>query len=299
LITKNIFLPVFSLYLHDAGSVPLAVNASQSLMPSNGSSSLQSILTQFLPGIPKSPVETIGDLAGIFFYPATGNASITALIPLFMVMVIIAGIFVACKKIQFFAEEKKFISLFLLISIAVFLAYARTLHILNTEYGIVPDIRYLSPVYLPLMMIGLIILKKTDLLPENPADSIKRLILVCSGGLAILVLLLPLAYAPSEPFPLSTLLIRPLLGKFFSIYTLVVVLLALGTILYSAFIKRKSMICEYLVYLLCSLPLFWQVNEILELRTFSGFAGHIFWIPVMRVFWDLIVRFIFLKNVIP
>jgi hypothetical protein len=74
--------------------------------------------------------------------------------------------------------------------------------------------------------------------------------------------------------------------------------LATGTILYYAFIRHKTMVCEYLVFLLCSLPFFWQVNEILALRYFSGFAGYIFWIPIMRIIWDLVAGFFIFKNII-
>ena len=297
LITKNILLPVTSLYLHEAGSVPLAINTSQSLMPSTGIRSLQSIIMMYLPGIPKSPVETMSDLAGIFFYPAIGSASIFALVPLFLVMAIIAGVLLIFKKIRFSTEEKKFISLSLMISLAVFLAYGSVLHVLNTDPGIVPDVRYLSPAYVPLMVTGLILLKKVDILPKNSADSVKRLILICSVGLVVIsIVFLPMAYGPTGHV---TTWVLPSLGKFFSLYTLTVCVLATGTILYFAFAKHKSIVCEYLVFLLCSLPFFWQVNEIFTLRIYSGFAGYIFWIPVTRVIGELIMKFIFIKTVVP
>jgi hypothetical protein len=238
------------------------------------------------------------DLAGIFFYPQTGNVSIFAIVPLFLVMVLSMGIFLVYRKTRFSTEERKFIALFLLIALTIFLAYVNTIHILNTDQGIVPDIRYLSPIYLPLTLVGLILLKKTDILPENPADCITRLVLVAGVGLVILIILLPVAYAPTA-VTTSLLLIRPHIGKFFSLYSLAIVLLATGAILYSEFVKRKSMISEYLLYLLCSLPFFWQVNETLALRTFSGFAGHIFWIPVIRVIHDWFVTIILLRNLIP
>lgn len=296
LMTKNILLPVESLYLRQAGSVPLVINTSQSLMHSPGVRSLESVILMHLPGIPQSPVETISDIAGIFFYPATGSASIFSLVPLFLVMIIIACVLLACKKIRFSTDEKKNISLSLLISLAVFLAYASTLHILNTDQGIFPDIRYLSPVYLPLMLIGLIILKKVNILPENLADSIKRLILVCSIGLVFSLLFTSMAFAPRSDVVYIN---WPFLGRFFSLYVLAVGLLATGTIFYCVWSKRKTLECEYLLFLLCSLPFFWQVCATFGFRSFSGYTGYIFWIPVMRVIWELIVNFIYLKNIVP
>ena len=286
-------LPVSALYLRDASTFGV-INTTQSLMPNTGVSSLHSVILMQLPEIPQSPLETITDLIGIFFYPATGNVSISALTPLFFVMVIVTGILLVFKRICFSPNEKKFISLSLIISLAVFFAYARMLHILNTDPGITPDIRYLSPAYLPLMVIGLILLKKSDILPENSSDSIKRFITVSSLGLVISIIFLPLAYSQSIVGKTWNM---PAIGKFFSLYALAICMLGVVVILYNAFFIHKTLVCEYLVYLLCSIPFFWQVNEILMLRSFSGFAGHIFWIPVMRVLWDWMAIFIIFKNV--
>jgi hypothetical protein len=239
-----------------------------------------------LPGIPHSPVETISDLAGIFFFPANGSISIFGVVPLFLVMAIIAGILLGGKKIRLSIEEKKFIFLCLLISLAIFLAYEGILHIMNTDFGVVPDMRYLSPAYLPLIVIGLILLKKVDILPENPADSLKRLFLVCSTGLIISILFLSMVSRVA-----STTLFY---DKFFSLYALVLVPLAVGTILYRGFTRHKTMLCEYLIFLLCSLPFFWQVNLMSILRYLSAASGYIFWIPVVRVIWEMIMKFVFL-----
>ena len=297
LITKNMLIPVFSLYIR-AGDGELVVNASQPLMPNTGINNLETILINQLPAISSSPVVALSDLAGIFFYPQTGNISIFAIVPLFLVMVLIIGIFLIRRKTRFSSEEKKFMALFLLIALTIFLAYVNSIHILNTDLGISPDIRYLSPIYLPLILAGLLLLKKTDILPENPADYITRLILVGGVGLVVLTILLPVAYAPSVVTP-SPILIWSAIGKFFSIYTLAIVLLATGSILYSEFVKRKSLISEYLLYLLCSLPFLWQVNETLAIRSFSGFAGYIFWIPVIRVIYDWFFTIIFLRTLLP
>jgi hypothetical protein len=288
LITKNMFLPVASLYIRE-GSVSHVINASLSLLPVTKVNSLQSVIITHLPGIPQSPVEIISDLVGILFLPTNGGISIFALVPLFLLMVIIAGVLLAWNKMLLSFEEKKFITLSLLITLGVFLAYASMLHIMNTDRGIVPDMRYLSPAYLPLTVIGLILLKNASILPENPADSLKRFFLVCSAGLVISILFLPMAYTLVS---LSNLF--PPLEKFFSLYAIALVLLATGAILYSVFTRHKAMMCEYLVFLLCSLPFFWQVNIILILRYLNNSSGYIFWIPIVRIIWEMILNFVHL-----
>ena len=152
--------------------------------------------------------ETLGDLAGIFFYPRNGSISVFGLVPLFLLAIILVGILLARKKIPFDSEEKRFMGLSLLISLTVFLAYAFEIHSLNTSSGIVPDIRYLSPLYLPLTIVGLLSLKKVNVFPEKPVDMIKQLLVVGIIGLPFSLILLTLAYAPaaisSTHFPRST-----------------------------------------------------------------------------------------------
>lgn len=294
LITKNFLLPVESIYLSDKSSL-LIVNSSRQIVPATGIKSVESIILMFAPKIPLTPQNFLIDLAGIFLYPETGSVSIFALIPLFLVMAILAIIFLLFKKIQILSEERKYISVSLLISFFVFLAYVSMINMLYADRGVIPDIRYLSPIYLPMTVIGLILLKKMTLLPEKPVYLIKWLFIVCILGLIISLVLLPMAYVPGLFSPTIGL---PL-GKFFSLYTLALCLFSLGTILLCYYLNTAEKIYEYLVILLCSVPFFWQVNAMFISRTFSGFAGYTFWIPIMRVIWELIVKFIVIKMVVP
>ena len=292
MITKNFFLPVQSIYLSDKPSIVI-VNSTQQFVPATGIRSVESVILMFVPNI--SPQNFLTDLAGIFFYPYTGSISIFALVPLFLVTTILAIIFVLSKKIQFLSDEKKYLGICLLISLSVFLAYVSVINILNVDIGITPDIRYLSPMYLPLTVTGLIFVKKMNLLSEKSADSIKWLFVVTSLGLVISLIFLPIAYAPGA-FA-STLSIP--IGKFFSIYTLALCFLTIGTILVCKYLKKGNSLYEYLIFLLCSVPLFWQVNATFVFRSFSGYAGYTFWIPIIRLIWELIVNLILIKNVTP
>jgi hypothetical protein len=248
---------------------------------------------QFVPTIPSNPLDLLTDLGGVFFYPQGETISVFALTPIFLVFVVLAGILLFFRRIQFSPDEKKFIILAALASIAVFLAYASQIHSLNTDPGITPDVRYLSPMYLPLTIIGLIILKHVNVLPEDPVDSLKKMMMICIIGLPFFLILINIIYSA------TTQLSDFSISKFFSLYTLGLVILTLGTILYSSYRNRGEIICQYLILLLCSIPLFWQVTTIFYLRSFSSFAGYTFWIPVVRVLWEFIVNFIILKNWIP
>ena len=293
LITKNVLLPPITLYFANT-STPLGMNATKSLIPVAGAKSTGSVIMQFVPTIPLNPLDLFTDLVGIFFYPENGSISIFALIPLFLVMAILACIFLLFKKIQFSSAERKFISISLLVSLPVFLAYASQIHLLNVDLGMAPDIRYLSPFYLPLTVTGLILLKKMNILSERPENSIYWLSVVCILGLVISLVLLPLAYGPSAFIDTVHIPIH----KFFSIYALVICLITLGTIIICKLINKGVNLSKYLIFLLCSIPFFWQVNATFIFRSFSAFANYTFWIPIVRVIWELIVNFVLIKTVV-
>jgi len=287
-VTGNVFLPVQSLYLSE-GNATSALNTSQSLIRLGGVNSFHSLVTRFFPAVPTSPIETLSDFVGIFFYPATGNVAIFTLIPVFFVMIVLGTILVLFKKINFSTEEKRYITLLIFISIATFFAYASQIHLLNTDRGISPDIRYLSPMYVPFTLIGLIILRKINILYENPFNTIKELCKIVIIGTPISIIFLSYAYTLNQDFLKGVI---PL-GKFFNIYVMTLIILTLFSLIFSLCRNSRKEISMFLILLLYAIPFFWQVNATFLYSTFSGFAGHIFWIPIVRIFWSTIVQIIF------
>lgn len=288
--TENIFLPTQSLYLH-TGNISSAMNASQSLLPATGVNSISSVVTMFLPAIPRSPLELITDLCGISFAPVTGNVGVFTLVPLFFIMAVTGSVLLIYKKIHFTPEEKRQLLILLLAAGAVFLAYLSQIHLLNTDGGIGPDIRYLSPLYFPLTLIGLIIVRKIPVLPDNPADTLKEFCGITLIGLPVSLIILSCAYhVNSQAFSNGNV---PL-GKFFSFYVIALVILTLIVLFFNLYRKSGREMVTYLILLLCAVPFFWQVNLSLIYSSFSGFAGHIFWIPVMRIGWNGILYLILL-----
>jgi hypothetical protein len=287
--TGNIFLPTQSLYLTD-GNVTTAVNTSKSMLRIGGVDSTQSIITKFLPAIPTSPIETFRDFIGVFFYPTTGHIAVLTLVPVFLVMIILGTILLIFKKIRFNQEEKRMIVLAFLIFGFSFLAYASQLHLLNTDGGITPDIRYLSPIYFVLTLIGLIILRNIQIFPKNTSEILKEMSWITIIGTPLSIIILCLSYPLNPDFIKGVI---PL-GKFFNWYVIGLTILTLIMCLYFLYKKWGKDIIIYMILLLYAVPFFWQVNAILVYFTWSGFAGHIFWIPIIRVLWELIAKFIFI-----
>jgi len=290
IVTGNVLLPVSALYLRDENSTAIT-NTTQSLMPNTGVNSLQSVFTMFLPSIPASPWDTLFDLGGTLFYPVKGTIGVFTLTPFFFVMIVIGGILLLFKKIKFNQEERKFLVMTFLVSGAVFIAYAHQIHSLNTDGGISPDIRYLSPLYFTLTIIGLMIIKKINILPDKSADAIKGLFWISCIGVPLSIICLCFVYPLNPEFTKGDIPI----GKFFSIYVISLIVLTIIVILYSLSNNTARGPAAYLILLLLTVPFFWQVNTILLYFSFSGFAGHIFWIPAVRVFWDIMVNVIIMR----
>jgi len=289
--TGNIFLPTESLYLHGGGNESAVMNASQPVLHVTGVNSLTSVIFMHIPTIPHSPSEIITDLGGIAFAPATGNVGMFTLVPLFFVMAVIGGILLLFKKIYFAQEEKRLILILLLASGAVFLAYASQLHSLNTDGGIGPDIRYLSPLYFTLTLTGLILVRKINVLPENPADTLREFGWITLIGIPVSLILLGCAYHMNT---LNFSNGNIPLGKFFSFYVIALIILTPIILFSHQYGKCRKEIATYLILLLCAVPFFWQVNLSLICFSFSAFAGHIFWIPVIRMGWELFLYLIML-----
>ena len=108
----------------------------------------------------------------IFFNPhqakTAGIFQVSPISFLAVFFVILFVIFVVKKK-KFFCSvlEKKVAILTLLVSIGIFLPYCRSLSMLGNDGGIVPDIRYLSLLYFPLIILGLLFLKKLEFDEQN------------------------------------------------------------------------------------------------------------------------------------
>lgn len=277
LITKNFFMPPQAVYLPDT------LAALTADIPFTGVKTPGAAILMFLPAIPASPWMMLMDLFGILFYPKNGGLSVSAVVPLALVMVVLAGVLLSVKKIQFSQKETGYISLIVLLVSAVFLTYFNMIHFLNTDTGQVPDIRYLLAFYVPLTILGLIILKKTGILPENIREVFGQLVITGIAGLSLTLIFLPVYYIWNFR---NTMTFLPV-GKFYSVYTLALVILTLGSLLYYQRFSSGKEIARYLVLLLCLVPFFWQIDVTVMFASFSHYTGYIYWIPLSNVVRDV------------
>ena len=277
LITKNFLLPPATMSYSVGESAVLVANSTRHLVQQTGGQSVLSLINMIAPKSAITPSNFVFDLLGIFFWPQNGSVSVLSLVPLFLVSVIVIIVLLSCKKIQFAKQEKKFIALTALISLAIFFAYIYDIHGLNTSHGIMPDIRYLSPIYVPLSVFGLILIKKVPFLANNPIVFLKKIFIFCVIGIPLSLLFTTFAYSDMK---IASELIFPL-NTFFIISIMVLVLITAGVIIYSYYTQKGEKFAKTLAPLLCSMPLFWQIDASYYMLLFGTAGGYTYWIPVI------------------
>ncbi|PKL61775.1 MAG: hypothetical protein CVV31_09655 [Methanomicrobiales archaeon HGW-Methanomicrobiales-2] len=212
-----------------------------------------------------------GDLFGILFAPASGNMSLVAVSPLIIIALVVLPILLWRRPERFTTADRQIIVFLVVVGIAVWVAYLRSMHGLNISNGIVPDIRYLTPFYLPAGLLGAYAVSRlggTD--PKRRALSLAAVIAVSAPVLLI-----------------AMMLIQPYGGQYAG-YTLfftriTFVLLATTLILIAA--KKRFGISQTWItgtlLLLVAVPFAWQLMMIF-LYSVAKFNGYPLWIPLVE-----------------
>lgn len=303
LYTKNPFIPVSLLW--NTGSSSSAVTITETVPTVTIAETASSIsITNIVPlqqntpdtlgllshilhaGINIQPSTFFTDLYGIFFHPLSGSMGILPLVPVFLVAVMMLPVLLMREKIQFTRKEHLIIYTLLLLALGIFCAYIRGISGMNTSIGIFPDIRYLSPIYLPLTIIGLIIVRKIPSVSDKPLELMAWMcafwIILIPSSLILIRYYYPVPAAWKDVFPLLD--------------TYATVLIFLSVLLFIVFCyrfvvsKRSITLTKFFLSLICSLPLIWQIDaSFVALLFSSGFGGYLLWIPVLFKIFGLII----------
>lgn len=284
-VTGNPLVPAFYVYekqltqiAADPGAGVIGADAigniSQSVpAPSGGLEGFFNVVTNhFAP----SWSTLFGDIVGILFAPESGNMSLVAVSPLIVFALIALPLVFWRYPERFNRTDRMLVLLLASVGVAIWLAYLRSLHGLNTSHGIIPDIRYLVPFYLPAGILGLFAVRK---LLE---DTRTRIGAVCSILAATLIT--PLLI-------LSIMIFQPYGGAylgyttFFSHLTYVVLSVTLVSLITQFLgIMRKGWI-YIAIAMLIAVPLGWQIM-MLFLYSIAKFNGYELWIPVVEAFYS-------------
>lgn len=217
-----------------------------------------------------------GDLAGILFFPENGSLSFFLIAPVLLLALVLLPFFLFRNrgKNNLFRADMKILILLSAAVFLVFLAYAHNLHNINTGEGIWPDIRYLSPAYLPATLLGLLLLNKMDLI-HDPGILVRNTVI--PGVLLAVFLAVPvIATVPAGNITLH------LLYRFFGILVLAEILAIAALVLISGKRSRPGLfLAEYALPVPVLTVLASQLVLILLVFPIAKFDGYSFWIPCM------------------
>lgn len=220
------------------------------------------------------------DIVQVFFAPESGHISVIAVCPLlFLALLLIPVLLVAWKKD--FSKEEKSILLFLgLFSLSVIFGYITSFHMMSTDGGIVPDMRYISPIYLPAALLGLMAITSVIY------GGYKKWTLYTLMGAGLL----------TPALIILMILIRPY-GGFYSGMThflMNLIYLALGaTTVLALLTLREKKWEQYLMIalaLLIILPFVWQMMMVV-LYSVAKFNGYPFWVPAVDALYNQVIQY--------
>lgn len=281
LITKNPFIPPQYLYIanrnSNVSSVIQNMNSGQGDLISNNIYYLNQIISFYTPPIN----EILLDIYRLFWISPNGGIGIIFICPIIL-PALIYGI-KNRKMIQNNFPQKR-ISLLLFsifIIIITFLAYTRVIHGSTMSIGSLPDMRYFSPIYLPMGIVSVILL--SPLITQNP----KRWLVYSLYSVLIVGPLLTIGYTFFFLQGFSLLIHISLMVKLLLLLYIIITLCAA--------INPKFWSSKYLfpiVYaLILMIPSSIQIMIIL-LYSHVKMNGYPFWLPILEYLFTYVLQII-------
>jgi len=288
LASKNFLIPSFVLAMNISSTsvgVTGSTSASQPYLLDTIHTLLQANELTALTYLSSFPA----DVMRVLFLPQSGSMGVLVIVPVFLTAILIVPLLRKMNTRLFDEKEKMIIGTLFLLSLAIFCAYIHRAYGLNIDLGIMPDIRYLSPVYLPLTIIGLMLFKKAPGILDMPLEILAGIVaawMVCIPlTLALILLYYPEPMEWKNIFPLLSL--GATIGIFF---------VSLGVVLmyyYSVLGNRPAVsvnLTKKIFAVMCALPLIWQVDASFLACLFSnGLGGYLFWLPVLLKLLNVVI----------
>ena len=287
-ITKNPFVPPWTLWGTENAQGTVSAVTMQGPVMSGSLAWVEKIMQVFISESSLHPDTILKDLYGVLFNPQNGSIGVFALTPLFIVALFLILIIIFTEKHPFSKEEKFLLFSMGLFSFLVFASYIQRIYGMNTSPGITPDIRYLSPAYLSLNIVGLIVLKKIPDLSEKSGNLIKSMLSLGILLIPIVLIFIVHYYPFSEKEPWPFLFIPLNISASIGIYILIAIFLIIHIL--SVFFKKQFGFWKpFIVSAILCIPFVWQVAATFLMRIWgSGLGGYSFWIPIVRVLYSLL-----------
>ena len=254
-----------------AGYAAAGANA----LPSGSGSLASAVAAQYTP----PAGDLLAGLYGAFFESArAGSAAFFQVSPLSFFALLLAAAagyaFLRRRPTGISARDARLLAFFALAAALVVIAYARSLPGMSASPGIVPDMRYLSPAYLPMLVVGVYGLKHAGLDADGVREALKTLFWLAVVDLPLIFVVLQVVAGKSPAAQVAF------------VTTLAYVFLAGTAVLYIAVLARRASprLLAYAVPVLMFSSLAWLTVVDFRFAT-SCWEGYHFWIPVVEYVW--------------
>jgi hypothetical protein len=226
----------------------------------------------------------IQSFSGILMFPKSGNTGFLILCPI--ILLALVAFILWNKKIIAGIKNQREIFLFLIVIIlAAGFSYLPRLYAMNISTGVFPDMRYLSPAYLPCGILSIWILSKTPFLKKP-----KELVTFGLIGAVIIAPLLFFISIAGNPF----VGLNPGYFKFFDFTILCGIMLCLGLMfIYRFFLNENRFVPQVLPYIFVLLIIAVFTYQLVLVFIFGGFVkfnGYPLWIPLIEKSFNTIVH---------
>ena len=218
----------------------------------------------------------IQGFSGILMFPKNGNIGFLIMCPI--ILLALVAFILWNKKIWAGIKSQREIFLFLILMIlAAVFSYLPKLYMMNISPGVVPDMRYLSPAYLPCGILSIMVLSNTPLLkiPKDMVISgIKRAIIIVPLLFLLMIVVHPFGSVNAGYF------------KFFVFIILCVLILCLGLMFIYRFYKKGNRFLyqalPYSLVLLLITVFTFQLVLVFIFGVIIKFNGYPLWIPLVE-----------------
>jgi len=224
----------------------------------------------------QSMMSVVQDILRIFFDPVNAfSAGIFQVSPIsfFAIICLILVVYCITRKTEckISGNDYRIILFLTILAGSVFLVYLRSMYILVNDQGITPDMRYIAPIYLPLLILGLYSFKIAGFSVRDIKITIETLILLTLINLPIMFAVLQVFWATSWA---DQALVQMWITYLFLVAAVIVFLLFVAK-------KVKETWLPYSLSTVMVSSLLWEL--IVDFR-FVGMmlGGYNFWLPMMR-----------------
>lgn len=261
-----------------AGDIISPINAT---IPSETSTTtiIQTIIFRLTPHF-----HTIfSDIYNIIVNPVTLKIPIISLTPVLTCTILLIPYFYRNQNKKLTKNEKEIILILFLFTITIILAYASSLSNLDESKGIYPDFRYLSPIYLPLNLIGLIFMNKIF----NNKKSVEKIlnIFYINAVIGTFLIILILTYFHQT---MNFWDIMQSLNFYTSIIVYCIVALFVA-VTYAKFEKFKEIFQVVLFTTLVVIPLLWQLSMLIICNYYADtFVSYPPMLPIVQTMFNFL-----------